>query len=234
MSDRRKGLGRIDAPDERDREYPMQAILPAGRPARRYRYWHHRAWRGDQGERPWCVAYAWLHWIAHGPDTSRTLGRRQAGPMPYVQPEALYCRAQQLDPWPGDCTSPRGQQYAGTSVRAGAQALQELGFIGSYHWAWDIDTVTRALLTTGPVVVGTSWYSGMSEAAGGMLRPIGQREGGHAYILDGISLDREVVRITNSWGTGWARNGSAWIALRDLEALLQDRGEAVIAAEARP
>jgi len=229
-----KGLGRFPAPDERDRGFPMRAVLPAAAPERRYRYWHHRAWRGDQGQTPQCVAYAWLHWIAHGPHTSRSLGRRQAGPMPYIQPRDLYCRAQQLDPWPGDCTSPRSQQYDGTSVRAGAKALQERGFIGSYWWAWSLEPVIQALLTTGPVVVGTTWTSGMSDPVDGFIRPTGRVEGGHAYVLDGVSLDRKVVRMTNSWGLGWSRNGSAWITFADLAALLDDYGEAVLATEARP
>jgi hypothetical protein len=231
----RHGLGRIEAPDPRDREFPMSRVVGTPPPDRTWRYWWKRGWWGDQGAQPWCVAYAWGHWIADGPDTSRTLRRRMDRPAPYVEMRDLYCRAQQLDPWPGDCSSPRNQQYDGTSVRAGAKALQEWGYIGSYWWAWNLDTVVRALLTAGPVVVGTAWYEGMSTPdAQGFIRPTGRYEGGHAYLLNGVNKDRRVLRCKNSWGVHWGRKGSAWIMFDDFEKLLKDHGEAVLATEARP
>jgi hypothetical protein len=228
------GLGRIEAPDERDREYPMSRVIETPPPSRRWRYWWKRGWWGDQGNTPQCVAYAWLHWVADGPDTSRTLRQRQGVPAPYIDPRTLYCRAQQLDPWPGDCNSPRSQQYDGTSIRAGAKALQEFGFIGSYWWSWKLDSVVDALLTTGPVIVGTAWYSDMTTPRDGFVRPTGLYQGGHAYLLNGVNRDREVIRIKNSWGKDWGKDGSAYITFEDMAALLADSGEAVLATETRP
>jgi hypothetical protein len=230
----RGGLGRIDSPDERDRGYPMAAVVRAPAVALRRRFWWQRGWWGDQGNTPQCVAYSWLHWVADGPATSRSLGRLQGTPAPYIDPRVLYCRAQQLDPWPGDCESPRQLQYSGTSIRAGAKALQEMGFVGNYWWAWHLEPVVQAILTTGPVIVGTPWYEGMSHPVDGVCRPTGSYEGGHAYILNGVNVDQRRLRLKNSWGTGWGRNGGAWVSFDDMERLLADGGEAVLATETRP
>mgnify|MGYP006891290300 CR=1 FL=1 len=62
----------------------------------------------------------------------------------------LYNEAQKIDQWPGE-------DYDGTSVRAGAAVLKSKGYISGYNWAWDVETVVNALLTLGPVVVGTWW-----------------------------------------------------------------------------
>jgi hypothetical protein len=235
------GLGRVYFPDVEDRQYPMASVVAqpdqVDRLGRHYRYWWASGWWGDQGQKPWCVAYSWLHWLADGPVTCR-------GKQPLVVPRTLYCAAQVKDPWPGDCTNPK---YDGAAVRSGAKVLSDLGFVSSYWWAWDVDTVARALLSTGPVVVGTTWFSRMNKVdRWGFLEVGGADEGGHAYILNGIYLDpalppaeaiaqrRGHVRMKNSWGRRWADRGNALISLENMHGLLTNRGEAVLATEIRP
>lgn len=216
-------LGRLYLPDERDTAYPMSAVVPRTT-ARTWRYWWPSGWWGDQGASPRCVAYAWLHKVADGPRTTRrTPSVNQTPAMP---PSDLYCAAQTRDPWDGDCTDPR---YDGTSVRAGAKALTDAGIIDGYRWAWDIDTVTRALLETGPVIVGTTWTTGMfTPDQHGRIRPDGTDAGGHAYVLNGINTDTGWIRLKNSWGRTWAHNGYAWISIDDMADLLTNHGEACL------
>jgi hypothetical protein len=231
---RELGLGRRFAPDPRDRDYLMARALATVEPDRQYRYWWQNGWWGDQGATPQCVEFAWQHWLADGPHTSRTLsGRTRPNAPPYIRPRRkLYCRSKELDPWQGDCTN---YLYEGTSIRAGAQALQEWGYIGNYLWSWKLETIIYALLGTGPLVVGTNWTTGMDEVdAKGFIHYTGRSRGGHAYILNGVSLPREAIRKKGSWGRGWGNNGTAWISFRDFERLLEDGGEAVLATEARP
>lgn len=214
------GLGRVVIEDPRDEAFPMQSILPRETPGRTYRYWWPGGWWGDQGSTPQCVAYSWLHWLHDGPVT------HERKP-PFVPPVNLYKDAQAVDQWPGT-------NYDGTSVRAGAKILQSLGVIESYTWAWDLDTMIHALLTTGPVVVGTWWYTDMFYPDDkGWLKVGGSRSGGHAYLLNGVNVEQEKLRLKNSWGRGWGDNGDAWISFKDMARLIREQGEVCLAIEKR-
>lgn len=209
------GLGRIQIPDERDRGFLMSAAV-AEAPKRRWRYWNANGWWGDQGATSQCVAYSLLHMVADGPVTTKGVAD------PVMPPRDLYQAAQRIDAWPGE-------NYDGTSVRAGAKVLQDAGWISEYRWAWDVDTVVRALLDAGPVVVGTTWHDDMFTPDGrGFVHATGRSAGGHAYVLNGVNTDREVVRLKNSWGREWGLNGHAWLSFRDLEQLIKDYGEACL------
>lgn len=190
-------LGRVHVPDERDKKFPMSAAIPMSAGDRTYRYWWANGWWGNQGAKPHCVAYSWMHWLEDGPTThSKT---RTAGTGPLFDTTKLYKEAQKIDQWPGE-------NYDGTSVRAGAQMLRSWGVIQSFRWAWDAATVVRALLTTGPVVVGTWWHVDMfqpkldKETGKILITPSGGKAGGHAYMLNGVNTEKGLVRIKNSWG----------------------------------
>ncbi len=187
------------------------------------RFWFPGGWWGDQGSTPQCVAYAWTHWLEDGPIT-------QPGPGPIIQPQLLYDECQILDEWPGE-------DYEGTSVRAGAKALQTRSLIESYHWASasnPIPDLVDCLLYCGPVVVGTEWFEDMfNPGADGFLDVSGPSVGGHAYKLDGVNTKRAFFRIKNSWGRDWGNHGFAFVSFEDLERLLKNDGEACLAKEAR-
>lgn len=218
------GLGRKVSVDERDHGYLMTAaVAPTAEAARPpYRYWYPNGMWGDQGPTPRCVGFAWGHYLEDGPITHAPLA---PGSGWIFNPDDIYREAQLLDVWPGE-------NYDGTSVRAGAKALQRRGLVGSYYWAWSLDAVLDALAFAGPVVVGTRWYQTMfSPDEHAMIRIGGGIAGGHAYVLDGYNLGREVVRIKNSWGRSWGNKGFAYISFDDLERLLNEGGEACIALE---
>lgn len=216
-------LGRRFWPDSRDQNYPLRALLAAAPSAAETRGW--RYWRDgpllDQGRTSTCVGQAWRNWLAAAP----IMDKVGVGPDPY----AIYDAAIKVDEWPANDNDVARQQ--GTSVRAGAKVLQALGFVASYHWAATAEEVFAWLLTGGTIVAGTVWREGMFTVdKGGMIHPTGQVVGGHAYLLDGASKTRGVVRLYNSWGK-WGRNGHAWLAGEDLATLLADQGEACAAVE---
>lgn len=214
-----KQLGRLPDPDERDRLFPMRALLRIP-PTRTYRYWwSDGAWL-DQGETGTCVGHAWAHWIEDGPKTWPGT----------VDPFAIYREACLNDPWQ---ENDQGDVQFGTSVRAGAQAVVARGRAIEYRWAWDATTVVDAILLKGPVVVGTEWTEAMFEPDfNGMIYPNGPSFGGHCYLLNGVNTTKGIIRIKNSWGKSWGKFGHAFMKILDLDRLLMNNGEACLAVEA--
>ena len=212
-------FGRIYVEDKRDHNYLMSSMLPAAMPGITYRYWNDNQWWGNQGPHPQCVAYAWMHWLEDGPVTHKDPQE------PLYDPVDVYHMAQLIDEWPGE-------NYDGTSVRAGAKVLMSKGIISAYHWAWNVDGIVNALLTTGPVVVGTRWYSGMSRPDKKFIMHVtGTILGGHAYMLSGVNVTKRLFRMKNSWGRGWGKFGRAYIDFADMGLLLGEHGEACLATE---
>ena len=208
-------MGRLVIHDPRDRGYTMASVLPAAPSARTYRYWWPSGWWGDQGASSRCVAFSFEHWVQDGPVAA------PGDPTDQGLWDA-YRWMQRNDQWPGE-------NYDGTSVRAGAKYHQQRGDIAVYRWAWDIHTVVQALLEAGPVVVGTVWRSGMfTPDTDGVIRPTGSDAGGHAYLLNGVNTRTGYLRVKNSWGRHWANGGHAYISVDDMAGLLADRGEACL------
>jgi C1A family cysteine protease len=145
-----------------------------------------------------------------------------------------YNGAQSNDEWPGS-------DYDGSSVRGAFKWLQSQGYVGTYEWAFDINTVANWLLTVGPMVAGTTWFSDMFDPLpSGFLRVSGDAVGGHAYTLVGCNRDkpcpdgtRGAVRIQNSWSASWGQGGLAWISFVDFHKLLREDGECVCAREVK-
>lgn len=215
------GLGRIQHDDPRDAAYPMQAVLAVPTEDTKY-HWANGLW-ADQGATGTCVGHAWAHWIEDGPAT-------WPGD---IDPFHVYREACQRDPWP---ENDDGDLQFGTSVRAGAKYLKESGRILEYRWAWTLEPIVTALLTRGPVVVGSSWYAGMFEPdSKGVITWQGGSSnyvGGHAYLLNGVNTNTEMLRLKNSWSRDWANKGHAWISFSDFQRLLDDGAEACLAVEA--
>ncbi len=213
------GLGRIPVVDDRDRAYTMRALLASAPPAGTRLY--NAGAVLDQGRTGTCVGHSWRQWL------SSALIMTKGGPDAF----AIYRRACLLDTWPDNDT---GDLDWGTSVRAGAKALQEAGHISEYRWAWDADVVAAWLLAgRGCVVLGTDWHEDMSNPDKGVIQPTGPIQGGHAYLCVGYSGPRDAFRILNSWSRGWSDNGRAWLPRWGLAQLLRQGGEACSAVEVR-
>jgi hypothetical protein len=208
------GLGRHPATDERDEQHLMRELTRPLGALPTHKYWYMGPVL-DQGDYPHCVGYSWRKFLEASPLNTKT-GPSAVG---------IYHQAQRVDEWPGE-------DYDGTSVRAGAKVLSSLGHLAEYRWAWDLETAISWVLSRGPVVLGTTWYRSMFYPnEEGFIHPDGPSAGGHAYVLSGANRTRGVARIRNSWGYGWGQRGNAWLSFEDLERLILEDGEACTAIE---
>src|SRR5688572_2531445 len=111
-----KRLGRLHAPDPRDRQYLLKALRNIeGLPAEKY-------WSSpgvlNQGNTSMCVAYSTVKWLTGGPVSNVKL--------PWTIPQ-FYKLCQQNDEWEGEEPT-----YEGTSVRAAFKLLQRYQFVTGY------------------------------------------------------------------------------------------------------
>lgn len=163
----------------------------------------------DQGDLPACTGFAaagWLRWAVR-----ETHAQRIA---PY-----LYYGAQRFDVLPG-------QDYEGSTVRGAMKFLRAVGVLKGFVFADSVAAIANLVLYSGPVVMGTDWFAGMTRPkvdARGVrwARPTGQIQGGHAWLIRGADVKREYFVIRNSWGGEWL---DARITYADLELLLADSG----------
>jgi hypothetical protein len=214
-------FGRVYSFDARDNKYLIaNSPFYSTSKTKRIQYWDDEQWWGNQGNTSECVAYSWIHWLEDGPVYQPT------SPQPILNPNTVYKAAQKIDEWPGE-------NYNGTSIRAGAKILQQQGFIQNYYWTRDVNVLANTILNTGPVVVGTYWYSNMMRPnlRTGLMSATGRILGAHAYVINGVDLNRRLFRIKNSWGRKWGLNGRAFISFTDMSRLMRMQGEVCLAIE---
>lgn len=208
------------APERREGDVPFLMSVRAetirtNRPLRSYN-WKRKAWL-DQGREGACTGFGAAHALSMG---------RYPLPVTNDIARGFYYGAKRYDEWPGE-------SYDGSSVLGVMEYLHHETYnLSAYWWATTIDEVLHALAFYGPVEMGTWWTEGMMRPdEKGYIHLTGQRVGGHAYALGALNLGNgrtsARVRIDQSWGE-WGVNGSAWITVEELEALLREQGECAL------
>lgn len=215
-------FGRKVVLDERDANFLLREIMPKSKPLpTRPRYWPDTRYFGDQKSTPHCVGFAFCHWIEDGPAYPPPGSK-----VPLIGGSVIYFEAQKNDDIPGE-------DYEGTTVRGGAQALRKKFLkIKSFRWAKTVNEIAYAVAVEGPVVAGTDWHEDMMDVdSQGFIRPGGEVLGGHAYLLNGVNVKEKFFRVKNSWGRDWGTKGRAKISFDDLEKLISTNGEFCLAIE---
>ena len=228
------GFGRIAPPDrDKDEMYLMRRALAAPGTALPIRKtWSINGRSLNQGQTGTCVGHAWRNFLRCAP-----LETEKSGPSPFD----IYRSAVTLDEWSGNDDEedlPDGDPGLddGTSVRAGAKAVTEFKRLKSYLWAFALQPAVEWVLTKGPIVLGTDWWSSFQDpGAAGIIqiKPGAHVVGGHAYLWRGVDTKRGLALCTNSWGDDWGKSGEFYLPFRDLERLIADNGEACTAVQKR-
>ncbi|AZS12633.1 peptidase [Mycobacterium phage DrLupo] len=138
----------------------------------------------------------------------------------------FYSNSTLLDPF--DWVYPPTDE--GSSALGLMKSWQELGIIRSYRWAFTFDQFLSALGKQ-PVLVGTNWYSGMSEPIrrnGRWLAvPGGTPQGGHEYLATGILGPSKLIRCEQSWGEGFYAK-TFYITFDNMRWLLDQGGDVAV------
>lgn len=157
---------------------------------------------------------------------ANTAGNRRKGVILGMKnAEAIYHRATQNDPWPGEWPP----DDTGSSGLAACKAAQEDGLIERYEWVFaGVDQVLAALAQK-PVGIGTWWRQGMFDVdpETGLVDYSGSYAGGHQYSLVGWN-QRMQAFIGQCWWGNWGKEGRFKIKKKDLAELLADDGDAHI------
>lgn len=205
-------LGRIPQHDPRNAGFPVRSIVGARAP-RSYTWGMPRGLVLNQGREGACVGFAFAAELAARPAVvpgiTDEVGRR------------IYREAQQNDPWPG-----QEPEFSGTSVLAGVQVLQRMGYVSEYRWAFGAAELAAAVSWVGPCVIGIDWHDSMyAPGPDGFIRPTGSIVGGHAILIRGYNVRARRFLAHNSWGSGFggkggAPAGCAWLSFDDAGDLL--------------
>lgn len=216
-------FGRRYSEDPRDENYRIRTLVAGVEPAALplYAYvWAPPSYPRDQGQLPQCVGYAARGLLDVGPVVNA------GGP----SAAEIYGGARTRDEWPGE-------NYDGTSARGAMKYLQELGFVGSYAWAWDVETIRLWHLSQRrPTMLGIYWYDTFDSLDGHGFATITERSrvvGGHEVLTVGWDDRRGALRCLNSWGEGWGERGRFWLSASTLARLLREDGDCVTPVEER-
>ena len=211
--------------DDRSRNFPISAVMRKA-PKRKNKMWKVGQIL-DQGQEGACVGFGWTAEALASPvrvDLKRLKARAPKEPNAFAQ--YLYRFAKTIDEY-------EGEDYDGTSVLAGAKAMQTFALLKEYRWAFSFEEMLDGLIAKGPVVLGIPWYEGMYEAPNGVLKVSGENVGGHCILAVGYTVSsqklggRPSITLQNSWGKEWGINGLAEIEVSELEKLLRE-GEACL------
>lgn len=169
----------------------------------------------DQGETPHCVGFAGAQWGNTLPINDK-FGNQDG--------HNFYYSCKVIDGEPN--------QENGSDSRSLAKTLKSAGRLNTYAFAANVDEIIQWLMTKGPVLVGTDWYTGMfNPNSRGFVEPTGNIEGGHMYLAIGYNPLTEVIEYLNSWSNAWGINGRFYMHKRDAVKVFANQGEGLVAVE---
>lgn len=138
----------------------------------------------------------------------------------------LYSKATVLDTFPGTYLP----DDTGSSGLAAAKAAQFYGLGGAYSWLFNgADGVADAIMQGHAVSVGTRWDNNMfTPDERGQVHPGGGVAGGHQWTVRGFNPGTDLF-TGRCW---WGDFRDFYISRTDLDALLDDDGDAHVQARA--
>jgi len=223
MEDYRLGA-KPDRPDPRDFRFDLRPRAFAVAEAdRKFYTMVNKDFRINQGNEGTCVGHAATNVLLAGPSPHPAYADFATEEAAHEFARALYLDAS------GDTT-----YQAGMYPRDACAELLSDELISSYWKVLQVEDVTTALLTFGPVMIAVPWYGSMFYGDGRLAKAYGNYwikvnlesdlAGYHCVALTGIDLNPDdgappFFRVENSWGAGWGSNGTARLTIESFRRL---------------
>lgn len=164
-----------------------------------------------------------------------TRGNRRMGVVfGMADAERWYPETTRNDPFAGEFDLATGEVDTGSSPLAACKTVIRAGEADRYEWIMTGAAGVLAALVGGngrrggPVGVGTWWLEGMfhPDPDSLIIRPTGRRVGGHQYTVIGWAPRWQAFDVLCWWGEQYGQRGMVRLPYRDLDALLDDQGDA--------
>lgn len=180
----------------------------------------------DRGSVGQCTGAAALKCLSYDPHYTQLTRRFPAFKWTIETATQLYSMNTQNDSFVGEYPP----DDTGSDGLASGETLKKLGWIPGYYHAFGFDDLLTAL-QTGPVSMGSNWYSSMSTpTSAGQVRITSAAflEGGHQYCLDGIDVPNQRIWGQQSWGPNWGPlGGRFWMSYATVRRLLEEHGDVI-------
>jgi hypothetical protein len=121
------------------------------------------------------------------------------------------------------------RRQEGAFLLSAGRIAKRFGLVGGVRWINSLDDLLNALQHHA-VAFGGIWYSSFDEPDNDGLVLVGDGATprmGHAYTIDELDVENELVGCTNSWGTDWGVSGRFYLPWSVVRSLLYQNGEAV-------
>ena len=207
-----------DRPDPRDYQLETALLAPeASAIDRKFYTMVNPDFRINQGAEGTCVGHAATNVLLAGPSPHRDYVSFQTEELAHQFARRLYLEAS------GDTTYQQGMY-----PRDACAELLRDELIESYWKVLQPDDIITALLTFGPVMVAWPWYESMYMTVGTKaylkVNLASTHVGYHCLALTGIDMAPDdgglpFVRLQNSWGSDWGKDGTARVTIENLRLL---------------
>ena len=179
----------------------------------------------DQGKIGSCTGNAVTQWS--NTDYARAITKRTAY-LTEADAVQVYDLATQLDGIPGEAPT----EDTGSTGDAACDAAVQLGWLSGYRNIKPGVNSIIAALRQQPLIVGSTWLSGMFNTdANGLVLVNGDVAGGHEYVILGFDSAAGTFLCLNSWSDQWGLKGRFHVKFADLIRLIEgDSADSAVTA----
>jgi len=203
----------------------------------------------DQGSKGSCVGFAVaavLEWQQQKEYLNEDSTHKRSEEYYDLSEQWIYHKTKEIDPWGPDTEGtsirfamktiknkgvPKEEGWPYSDSKLGepefwAYSTAKWAQSKRYYRIWSVEEIVQTLREVGPCVLGIdiAYEFYFPDSEGVVSYPVNpdQIYGGHAVCAIGFDEERELIKIKNSWGTGWGNEGFGYLPYSYLRDLMMD------------